>query len=76
MFDTYEANMFVYNMYYTKQANREDIVWNMISQVFLIAEDLNEYFTLVFTREETRSLPLPEAKFKVAESCLKMSSKI
>jgi len=48
----------------------------MISQVFLIAEGLNEYFTLVFTREETRSLPLPEAKFKVAESCLKMSSKI
>ena len=42
MFDKYEANIFVYNMNYTKQANREDIVWIMISQVFLIAEDLNE----------------------------------
>ncbi len=33
-----------------------------------MAEDLNEYFSLVFTRENISSLPVPEAKFKGAES--------
>ena len=48
----------------------------MISQRFLVAENLNEYFTLVFTREETGSLSLPDSKFKVVESCLKICFKM
>ena len=34
----------------------EDIVGNIISQGFLMAEDLNGYFSSVFTREEISSL--------------------
>ena len=31
---------------------------------FLVAEDLNQYFSSVFTREDISSLPVPDAKFQ------------
>ncbi len=46
----------------------EDSAGNIISEGFLMAEDLNEYFSSVFTREYISSLPVPEAKFKGADS--------
>ena len=33
-----------------------------------MAEDLNGYFSSVFTREDIRSLPVPDAKFQEAKS--------
>ena len=33
-----------------------------------MAEDLNEYFSSVFTKEDISSLPLPARKFKGGES--------
>ena len=36
-------------------------------QGFLMAEELNRHFRSVFTREDTSSLPVPEAKFKGSE---------
>ena len=33
-----------------------------------MAEDLNGYFSSVFTREDSRSLPVPDAKFQEAKS--------
>ena len=42
----------------------EDSAGNIISKGFLMAEDLNGYFSLVFTREDTSSLPVPDAKFQ------------
>ena len=33
-----------------------------------MAEDLNGYFSSVFTREDISSLPVPDIKFKVAKS--------
>ena len=36
---------------------------NIITQGFLMAEQLNMYFSSVFTREDTSSLPVPETKF-------------
>ena len=46
----------------------EDSAGNIISQGFLMAEDLNSYFSSVFTREDISSLPDPDAKFQEAKS--------
>ena len=46
----------------------EDSAGNIISQGFLMAEDLNGYFSLVFTREDISSLPVPDAKFQETKS--------
>ena len=40
----------------------QDSAVNIISQGFLMAEDLNGYFSSVFTREDISSLPVPDAK--------------
>ena len=32
-----------------------------------MAEELNTHFSSVFTREDTSSIPVPEAKFKGSE---------
>ena len=37
-------------------------VWNIITQGFLMAEELNMHFSSVFTREDTSSLHIPETK--------------
>ena len=39
-----------------------------ISQGFLMAEDLNDYFSSVFTKEDISSLPVADAKFQEAKS--------
>ena len=41
---------------------------NVISDGFQMAEDLNEYFSSVFTKEDIRSLPLPARNFEGDES--------
>ena len=41
---------------------------NIISQGFLMAEDLNGYFSSVFTKEDICSLPVADAKFQEAKS--------
>ena len=41
---------------------------NIISKGFLMAEDLNGYFSSVFTREDISSLPVPDAKFQEHQS--------
>ena len=46
----------------------EDSAGNIISQLFLMAEELNGYFSSVFTREDISSLPAPDAKFQEAKS--------
>ena len=46
----------------------EDSAGNIISQGFLMVEDLNGYFSSVFTREDISSLPVPDAKFQEAKS--------
>ena len=46
----------------------EDSAGNIISQVFLMAEDLNGYFSSVFTREDISSLPVPDATFQEVKS--------
>ena len=45
----------------------EDSAGNIISKGFLMAEDLNNYFSSVFTREDINSLPVPDAKFQEAK---------
>ena len=47
----------------------EDNCGNIVTQGFLMAEELNMHFSSVFTREDTSSLPvgLPETKFKGSE---------
>ena len=45
----------------------EDSAGNIISQGFLMAEDLNGYFSSVFTKEDI-SLPVADAKFQGAKS--------
>ena len=40
----------------------------IISQGFLMVEDLNCYFSSVFTRDDISSLPVPDAKFQEAKS--------
>ena len=46
----------------------EDRAGNIISQGFLVAEDLNEYFSTVFTRDDVSSLPVPGGRFQEAKS--------
>ena len=46
----------------------EDSAGNIISQRFLMAEDLNGYFSSVFTKEDISSLPVADAKFQEAKS--------
>ena len=45
---------------------------NIITPGSLTAENLkfNDYFSSAFTREDIRSLPVPEPKFKVRESII------
>ena len=45
----------------------EDNVGNIITQGFLMAEELNLHFSSVFTREDTGSLPVLETKFNGPE---------
>ena len=45
----------------------EDNFGNIITQGFLMAEELNMHFSSVFTREYTSSLSVPETKFKGSE---------
>ena len=46
----------------------EDSAANIISQSFLMVEDLNGYFSSEFTREDISSLPVPDAKFQEVKS--------
>ena len=46
----------------------EDSVGNIIPQGFLMVEDLNGYFSSVFTRDDISSLPVPDGKFQEAKS--------
>ena len=46
----------------------EDSAGNILSQGFLMAEDLNGYFSSVFTKEDISSLPVADAKFQGAKS--------
>ena len=46
----------------------EDNAGNIISQGFIMEEDLNGYFSSEFTREDISSLPVPDAKFQEAKS--------
>ena len=50
-----------------KVGQLEDNAGNIITQGFLMAEELNMHFSSVFTREDTSSLPVPETKFKGSE---------
>ena len=45
----------------------EDNFGNIVTQGFVLAEELNMHFSSVFTREDTSSLPVPETKFKGSE---------
>ena len=51
-----------------KVGSLEASAGNIISQGFLTAEDLNGYFSSVFTRDDISSLPVPGSKFQVAKS--------
>ena len=44
----------------------EDNAGNITSQGFLMAEELNGYFSSVFTTVDISSLPVPDAKFQEA----------
>ena len=44
-----------------------DNAGNIITQGFVMAEELNMHFSSVFTREDTSSIPVPETKFKGSE---------
>ena len=46
----------------------EDSAGNIISQGFVMAEDLNGFFNSVFTREDISSEPVSYAKFQDANS--------
>ena len=50
-----------------KVGHLEDSAGNIISQGFLMVEDLNGYFSSVSTREDISSLPVPDAKFQEAK---------
>ena len=41
---------------------------NIITEAFLMAENLNEYFSTVFIREDTSALPVPVTTFEGRES--------
>ena len=45
----------------------EDNAGIKVTQGCLMAEELNMHFSSVFTREDTRSLPVPETKFEGSE---------
>ena len=45
----------------------EDNFGNIVTQGFLMAEELNMHCSSVFTREDTSSFPVPETKFKGSE---------
>ena len=45
----------------------EDNFGYIVTQGFLLAEELNMHFSSVFTREDTSSLPVSETKFKGSE---------
>ena len=45
----------------------EENAGNIITQGFLMAEELNMHFSSVFTREDTCSLPVPETQFNGSE---------
>ena len=45
----------------------EDNAGNIITQGFLMAEELNMHFSSVFTREDTSLVPVPETKFEGSE---------
>ena len=45
----------------------ENNAWDIITEGFLMAEELNMHFSSVFTREGTSSLPVPETKFNGSE---------
>ena len=45
----------------------EDSAGNIISQGFLMVEDLTGYLSSVFTREDISSLPAQDAKFQGAK---------
>ena len=45
----------------------KDNAGNIITQGFLMAEELNMHFSSVFTRENTSPLPVPETKFNGSE---------
>ena len=47
-----------------KVGQLEDSAGNIISQGFLMAEDLNGYFSSVFTREDISSLPVQMLHFR------------
>ena len=40
----------------------EDNAGNIVTEEFVMAEELNMHFSSVFTREDTSSLPVPETK--------------
>ena len=44
-----------------------DNAGNIITQGFLMAEELNMHFSSVFTREDTSLIPVPETQFKGSE---------
>ena len=46
----------------------EDSAGNIITQGFLMAENLNGYFSSLFTREDISLLPVPDATFQDAKS--------
>ena len=50
-----------------KVGSLEDNAGNIITQGFLMAEELNMHFSSVFTREDTCSLPVPETNFNETE---------
>ena len=45
----------------------EDSAGNIISQGFLMVEDLNKYFSSVFAGDDISSLSIPNAKFQEAK---------
>ena len=45
----------------------EDNAGDIITEGFLMAEELNMHFSSVFTREDTSLLPVPETKFNGSE---------
>ena len=46
----------------------EDSAGYIVSDGLLMAENLNQFFSSVFTLEEVGSLPIPESKFKKTEA--------
>ena len=44
-----------------------DYAGNIITQGFVMAEELTMHFSSVFTRDDTSSIPVPETKFKGSE---------